>query len=150
MTLPALQQSAATVRLPTFRDILIRRRIDAPRRLVWEVLTRPEHLARWLGAPRDAIVRCDVEVCTGGRFDFAWRRGGGRVTSLRGVYHEVIAEHRLVFTATERCAHTLHALSLDDVAGATRLALRSLSHATSPSANADRLTRLERYLRALA
>jgi len=157
MTLPATilpsaarRQQAATVALPSFRDILIRRRIEAPRRLVWEVLTRPEHLARWLGAPCDAVMRADVDLRTAGGFHFAWRRGGGGITTLRGTYHDIVVGRRLVFTATERCAHTLHALSLDDVGGATRLALRRLSPATSPSADADRLSRLERYLRALA
>ena len=150
MTLPALQQSAATVHRPAFRDILIRRRIEAPRRLVWEVLTRPEHLARWLGAPRDAFVRCDGEVCTGGRFDFAWRHRGGGVTILRGTYHDVVAGQRLVFTMAERCATTLHAITLDDVAQSTRLVLRSLSPSSATNADSERLTRLERYLRALA
>ena len=150
MTLPALQQSAEPIRLPAFRDILIRRRIEAPRRLVWEVLTRPEHLARWLGAPRDAIVRCDVEVCSGGRFDFAWRRGGGGITILRGTYHDVVAGHRLVLTMTERCTNTLHAITLDDIAQSTRLVLRSLSPSSATNGDSERLTRLERYLRALA
>jgi uncharacterized protein YndB with AHSA1/START domain len=149
MTLPALQQSPATVALPTFRDILIRRRIEAPRRLVWEVLTRPEHLARWLGAPRDAIVRCDVEVCTGGRFDLAWRRSGGGITIMRGTYHDVVAEHRLVLTTTERCTNTLHAIMLDDVAHSTRLVLRALS-SSDTRVDSERLTRLERYLRSMA
>jgi uncharacterized protein YndB with AHSA1/START domain len=150
MTLPALQQSPATVTLPTFRDILIRRRIEAPRRLVWEVLTRPEHLARWLGAPRDAIVRCHVDLRAGGRFDLAWRRGsGGGITMLCGTYHDVVAEHRLVLTTTERCTNTLHAIMLDDVAHSTRLVLRTLS-SSDTSVDAERLTRLERYLRAMA
>jgi uncharacterized protein YndB with AHSA1/START domain len=149
MTLPALLQSPAAVTRPIFRDILIRRRIEAPRRLVWEVLTRPDHLARWLGAPRDTIVRCDVDLRAGGRFHLAWRRSNGGITILRGSYHDVVAQQRLVLTTTERCTNTLHAIILDDVAHATRLVLRTLS-VSETSLDAERLKRLERYLRAFA
>jgi uncharacterized protein YndB with AHSA1/START domain len=41
--------SATSMTLPSDREILIERVFNAPRRLVFDALTRPEHVARWYG-----------------------------------------------------------------------------------------------------
>jgi uncharacterized protein YndB with AHSA1/START domain len=47
-------------------DFVIERLIDAPKRLVWEALTKPEHLKEWY----TAIVTME-SVGTGTRYAFA-------------------------------------------------------------------------------
>jgi uncharacterized protein YndB with AHSA1/START domain len=42
-------KNSATLRLPSDREIVSTRVFDAPRRLVFEAWTRPEHLAPWWG-----------------------------------------------------------------------------------------------------
>ncbi len=43
------RQGSAVVTLPSDTEILITRQFDAPAALVWEALTRPEHIKRWWG-----------------------------------------------------------------------------------------------------
>ena len=39
------------VTTPTDREIVLTRELDAPRRLVWEAMSKPEYLRRWLLGP---------------------------------------------------------------------------------------------------
>jgi len=50
----AASKAAMTLTLPSDREIVLTRVFDAPRRLVFEASTKPEHVARWWGpkAPR--------------------------------------------------------------------------------------------------
>ena len=50
-------------------DLVFERFVDAPRRLVWEALTRPEHLREWY-MPRawGRVARCELDLRPGGVF----------------------------------------------------------------------------------
>ena len=81
-------------------DIAIERFIDAPTRLVWEALTKPEHLKEWY-MPREwgRVARAEMDVRPGGilRIDIA--TGDGRDVPNLGCILEVVPMERLVWTS---------------------------------------------------
>lgn len=81
-------------------DFAIERFIDAPTRLVWEALTKPEHLKEWY-MPREwgRVARAEMDVRPGGilRIDIAV--GDGQVVPNLGCILEVTPMERLVWTS---------------------------------------------------
>ncbi|MGH8184231.1 MAG: SRPBCC domain-containing protein, partial [Rhodanobacteraceae bacterium] len=50
-------------------DFSLERFIDAPRRLVWEAMTKPEHLKEWyMPKPYGSVAACELDVRPGGIF----------------------------------------------------------------------------------
>ena len=87
------------VTTPSDREIIMTRVFDAPRRLVWEAWTNPEHLPRWMLGPEGwTMPVCDVDLRPGGAWHFVWRRSDGTEMEMRGVYREIAAPERLVAT----------------------------------------------------
>jgi uncharacterized protein YndB with AHSA1/START domain len=78
--------------------IVIQRLFDAPRRLVWEATTRPEHVARWYGFRDAQIVECRLDVRPGGSWRIVLRTPDGSEHGFGGVYREVVPPERLVQT----------------------------------------------------
>ncbi|HEY2662829.1 MAG TPA: SRPBCC domain-containing protein [Candidatus Binataceae bacterium] len=84
---------------PTDRSIVITRAFDAARALVWEAMSAPELLKRWLlGPPGWSMVVCEEDHRVRGAFRYVWRGPGGAEMSMRGLYREVVATERLVRT----------------------------------------------------
>ena len=111
-------------------ELFIRRIFDAPRRLVFEAWTDPEHLARWWGPQGFAIIACKAEVRPGGAWHRTMRSPEGNVIRKHGAYREIVAPERLVFTYVSNDAEgnpgpaTLVTVTFADVGGKTRLTLR--------------------------
>jgi uncharacterized protein YndB with AHSA1/START domain len=71
--------------------------LDAPRELVWETFTRPEHIARWWGPRRYTIAVHELDVRPGGK----WRvshSDGNKTIEFFGEYREVVKPERLART----------------------------------------------------
>jgi uncharacterized protein YndB with AHSA1/START domain len=51
-----------TVTTPTDRQLVLTRVFDAPRRMVFDALTKPELLKRWFGARGWHLVVCEVDL----------------------------------------------------------------------------------------
>jgi len=81
-------------------DFAIERFVDAPVRLVWEALTKPEHLKEWY-MPRQwgRVTRAEMDLTPGGilRIDIAV--GDGREVPNLGCILEVSPMKRLVWTS---------------------------------------------------
>jgi uncharacterized protein YndB with AHSA1/START domain len=87
------------VTTPTDREIVMTRIFDAPRRLVWDAMARPELIKRWLfGPPGWEMTVCEDDVRVGGTFRWAWRGPDGAEMAMHGVYHEVVPPERMVRT----------------------------------------------------
>lgn len=83
------------------REVAITRGFDAPRHLVFEAMTTPDLLRRWLlGPPGWAMTECEVNARVGGAYRYAWRHTDGSVIGIRGSYTGVVPPELLV--ATER------------------------------------------------
>ncbi len=91
--------TATTFTTPTDREIVITRAFDAPRRLLFDAWTKPQHLPHWmLGPPGWTMPVCEIDLRPGGAWRFVWRRADGTEMSMHGVYVEVKAPDRLVST----------------------------------------------------
>ena len=83
---------------PETRELIINRKIKAPREAVFAACTDPKRAAQWW-APRDfTLLSCEMDVRPGGRWHRRMRGPGGTVTVKHGIYREVVAPERLVFT----------------------------------------------------
>ncbi len=94
------QRAVLTIALPSDRELIMNRRFDAPRPLVWEAMTRPELLQRWMFTPPGwAWGECEMDVRVGGKFRWTWNGPDGRLAlSIRGEHREVTPPLKLVHT----------------------------------------------------
>jgi uncharacterized protein YndB with AHSA1/START domain len=80
-------------------DLTITRMFDAPRELVFEVWTDPNHLAKWFGPTGFTAPSCTVNLVEGGRWRICIRdRESDFERWSSGVYHEIRRPERLVFS----------------------------------------------------
>jgi uncharacterized protein YndB with AHSA1/START domain len=87
------------VTTPSAREIVLTRLFDAPRRLVFEAMTKPEHVRRWWGRLDDrySVTTCEIDLRPGGSWRFVGRGPQGEF-AFHGVYREIVAPERVVFT----------------------------------------------------
>jgi uncharacterized protein YndB with AHSA1/START domain len=113
-----------TIETPTEREIVIRRAFDAPRALVFEALTSPEHLPNWMLGPDGWVMTdCEIDLTPGGAWRYAWRRVDGDTMELSGHYREVEPPTRIVLTESwgGDWPETLNTLLLDEDEGRTTM-----------------------------
>ena len=81
-------------------DIVFERFIDAPARLVWEALTKPEHLKEWY-MPRawGRVSRAEMDVRPGGIFSIDIATAEGHEVPNLGCVLEAVPMERLVWTS---------------------------------------------------
>jgi uncharacterized protein YndB with AHSA1/START domain len=83
---------------PLRRELTIRRTFDAPRALVWRAWTDPKCVAAWWGPHGFTNPVCEVDARPGGAIYIVMRAPDGTDYPMRGVFHEIVAPERLVFT----------------------------------------------------
>lgn len=88
------------VSTPNDLEIVMTRTFDAPRMLVWEAMTKPELLKRWMFTPPEwSWATCEMDLRIGGEFRWAWNGPNGQLALLIwGVYKEIDAPFRIVHT----------------------------------------------------
>ena len=109
------------------RDIVITRTFNAPRALVYEALTNPEHVKNWWGPRQYGAVNATGEFRSGGRYRYAQNGPQGEV-AFRGEVREASPE-RLVYTEEFEAmpGHIAETtVTLDERAGKTVMTLRSV------------------------
>ena len=81
-------------------DFVIERFVDAPARLVWEALTKPEHLKEWyMPKACGRVASCEMDVRPGGVFRIDIATGDGRAVPNVGCFLDVVPMERLVWTS---------------------------------------------------
>ena len=83
---------------PCDQELQITRSFDAPRALVFAAWTEPEHLARWSGPEGFTIIPDQSDIREGGAYRTCLRSPEGTDHWVRGVYRDISAPARLVFT----------------------------------------------------
>ena len=87
------------VTTPSDREIAMTRVFDAPRRLVYDAVTRPELVKRWLGAFGGHTMEvCEIDLKVGGKYRYVWRNPDGSKMGMGGVYKEIVPQQRIVNT----------------------------------------------------
>ena len=81
-------------------DFVIERFIDAPTRLVWEALTKPEHLKEWyMPKPWGRVARAEMDLRPGGIVSIDIANPDGQDFPNVGCVLEVVPMERLVWTS---------------------------------------------------
>jgi len=95
----AANSGTFTVTATSEREVTITRLFDAPRTLVFDAMTKPEHIVRWWGRLGDgySVPVCEVDLRVGGAWRFVNAFPKGQCT-FYGIYKEIARPDRLVFT----------------------------------------------------
>jgi uncharacterized protein YndB with AHSA1/START domain len=85
---------------PSDREVQLTRLFDAPRALVFEALTKPEHIRRWWGILSDkhSVPVCEMDARPGGKWRFVGRGPEGDYPAFYGECREVVPPERIVYT----------------------------------------------------
>jgi uncharacterized protein YndB with AHSA1/START domain len=88
------------VATPTDLEIVMTRDFDAPRNLVWDAMTRPELVRRWMFTPPGwTWAVCEMDVRVGGKYRWAWNGPDGKISlTIWGEHREVTPPSRIVHT----------------------------------------------------
>lgn len=78
-------------------DLSFTRRLDAPRALLFECWTTPEHILRFFMPKPHSVTACDIDLRPGGRFNTTFLIHGEESRN-EGVWLEVVKDRRIVFT----------------------------------------------------
>lgn len=70
----------------------------APRDLVFEAWTRPDHVRQWWGPRKYTVTVCEIDLRPGGADRFVQRGPDGNEYPFKGVYREIVPPERLVYT----------------------------------------------------
>jgi len=116
---------------PSDREITITRLFDAPRQLVFDAMTIPEHVRRWWGILDDkhSVTVCEIDLRVGGAWRFVGRGPEGEIPAFYGVYREIAPPERLVYTEIFEPfpdAESIVTQLLTEEGGKTRLTVTSL------------------------
>ena len=113
-----------TFTTPSDLEIVATRVFDAPRALVWEAHTNPEHVRNWMLGPEGwTMPVCEIDLRPGGGWHFVWRKSDGTEMGMRGVYKEIEPPERLVNTEAwgGDWAETINTIVLSEKNGRTTL-----------------------------
>jgi uncharacterized protein YndB with AHSA1/START domain len=112
-------------------EFVMERVFDAPRDLVWTVITDPDRVTHWWGPHGYTTTVEAMEVRPGGHWRYIAHTTGGEDVPFKGEYLEVVAPERLVYTfivdvpGLDDKPGTI-TMTLEEVAGGTKLTERSL------------------------
>jgi uncharacterized protein YndB with AHSA1/START domain len=84
-----IRHRSAVIDFPDELEIVITRDFEAPIALVFDVLTKPEHVRQWGATPPDRMLECSIDLRVGGSYSSSFLTGDGQVFTIRGTYLEV-------------------------------------------------------------
>jgi uncharacterized protein YndB with AHSA1/START domain len=125
--------SGATTANPTTaerisdRELVVRRTVNGPARLVFEAWTKPELFQRWW-VPKSyglELLSCELDVRVGGKYRLVFRHGDSTMDFF-GTYLEVEPASRLVWTNEEGDGQTITTVTFDEKGGKTSLVVHDL------------------------
>jgi uncharacterized protein YndB with AHSA1/START domain len=115
------------------QEFVAERQFNAPRTLMFQVFTQPEHLKRWWAPPPYTIAFCTIDLRPGGIWHYCMRSPEGQDQWARSVYREIVPPEKLVYTTTFADEHAkptegmpehLTTVTFTEEAGKTRVTAR--------------------------
>ena len=79
------------------KTITVKKTLNAPRELVWEVWTKPEHIVHWWGPVGFTATSGQMDLKAGGCWNFTMHGPDGRDYPNRIIFLEVLQPERLVY-----------------------------------------------------
>ncbi|HEV7801647.1 MAG TPA: SRPBCC family protein [Burkholderiales bacterium] len=89
---------ALSITTPSDREIVLTRTFKAPRTLVWDAVTKAEHVRRWYGCAAFTFSTCEIDLRVGGSYRYTMRTTDGVEHTMTGVYREIVQPERIVHT----------------------------------------------------
>jgi len=153
------RHGSAVVTFPNDLEIVITREFNAPIALVFDVLTKPEHVRKWFAPFECEVTKCSIDLRVGGSYHIAFVTGDGTECSFRGTYLEVEPPTRTVETWLFEGwpdAEAVESTDLHETDGVTKLTHRlafrdkaGRAHMTKSDGIEDSFDKLEDLLRSL-
>jgi len=153
------RHGSAVIEFPSDLEIVTVRKFDAPIELVFDVLTKPEHVSKWFAPFTDVVTECSIDLRVGGNYHIVLVTEDGTECSFRGTYLEVEPPTRTVATWLFEGwpdAHAVDSVDLHETDGVTtmttKLAFRDQAgrdHMTKFDGQEDGFNKMEDYLRSL-
>ena len=129
------------IELPSDLEVLVTRDFEAPIALVFEALTKPEHVCKWFPPHGEEVVECSIDLRVGGEYHFVFLTSDGKEMSFRGTYVEVEPPTRTVATSAiegRPGSQAVETMELRETGGITTMTIR-----LTFEENAGRPTRFE-------
>jgi len=155
----ANRHGSSVVEYPNELEIVTTREFDAPLALVFDVVTKPEHVRNWFAPFTCEMTVCSIDLRAGGDYHFVFVTEEGRECSFRGTYLEIEPPTRIVQTwrfDSWPDAEAVETLNLEETDGVTKLTTTlafsdqaGRSHMTQHDGQEDSFDKLEDYLRSL-
>jgi uncharacterized protein YndB with AHSA1/START domain len=149
----------AVFELPNDLETVMTRQFDAPIALVFDVLTKPEHVSKWFAPFECEVTECSIDLRVGGDYHIVFVTGDGKVMSFRGTYLQIEPPTRTVETWLYEGwpdAEAVETVDLHEADGVTtvtmKLAFRDKAgraHMTKSDGQEDSFDKMEDYLRSL-
>jgi len=92
------RHGSAVIEYPNELEIVTTREFDAPIDLVFDVLTKPEHVRNWFAPFEDKVTECSIDLRVGGSYRIVFVTPEGQECAFRGTYLEVERPTRTVAT----------------------------------------------------
>jgi len=153
------RHGSAHIEFPNELDVLITREFDAPIALVFDVLTKPEHVSKWGATPPDQMTECSIDLRVRGAYHYVFVTADGTECSFRGTYLEVEPPIRTVETWLFEGwpdAEAVETMQLHETDGVTTLTMRlafrdkaGRDHMTKHDGQESSFDKLEDYLMSL-
>jgi uncharacterized protein YndB with AHSA1/START domain len=87
------------VQKPDDATLIIKRMLNAPPELAFEAWTSPKHIKQWMKPEPDLTVpTASMDLRVGGKFRIQMKNPSGEFFTAAGVFKEVKAPERLVYT----------------------------------------------------
>ena len=134
------RHGSAVYEFPSELEIVTTRHFDAPLSLVYDVFTKPEHVAKTFAPFGETVTVCEIDLRVGGDYHYAFVTDDGAECSFRGTYLEIEPPHRTVQTWLFEGwpdAEAVETMDLSEVDGVTTLQYRL---AFRDQAGRDRMT----------
>ena len=153
------RHDSSVLEFPSELEILTTREFDAPLALVWDVLTKPEHVRNWFAPFKDRVTECSIDLRVGGDYHIAFVTPDGKECSFRGTYLEVEPPTRTVATWLFEGwpdAEAVETVELHETDGVTKLTTMMAfrdeagrAHMNTNDGQEDSFNKLEDYLTSL-
>ena len=153
------RHGSAVIEYPNELEILTTREFDAPIELVFDVLTKPEHVSNWFAPFTCRMTECSIDLRVGGDYHMVFVTEDGAECSFRGTYLEIEAPTRTAATWLFEGwpdAHAVESVDLHETDGVTTLTMKlafrdkaGRDHMTKSDGQEDSFNKMEDYLRSL-
>lgn len=141
------------------RELVVKRTVNGPARLVFEAWTKPELFQRWW-VPKSyglTLLSCEMDVRVGGQYRLVFRHGESTMAFF-GTYRDVTPPSRLVWTNDEgEAGVTVTTVTFDEKDGKTLLVVHdlypskdALEASGATGAMPEQLDQLDAFLASLA